>query len=257
MTLSNPTIFEFPLSERIRVFMRLEQLFLQIDHFMAGNTIWDSRAVISTLLDMLTIFSRNDLKSEILKELERHSTVLNRISQNSGVDIEKLDYILSDLDDISRNLYSINGKIGMKLMESDLFKSISQRSTIPGGTFSFDLPAYHYWLQQDESRRKHDLEQWIRPFQTIRKAISLILSFIRQSSTPAREMAKAGFYQHSLDRTLSYQLLRVSIDSALPYYAEISGGKHRFTIRFMNAETGDRPTQTTEDVPFELTRCLF
>ncbi len=255
--MNDDIFFEFPLSERIRVFMRLEQLFLQIDHFMEGNSIWDSRAVISTLLDILTIFSRNDLKSEILKELDRHSSVLTRISQNQGVDLNKLKSILDELETISKRLYATSGKIGLSLMESELFKSISQRSSIPGGTCAFDLPEYHYWLEQKDSRRYKDLEQWIQPFTTIRQAIDLILRFIRQSSMPSQEIAESGFYQQSLDRGLPYHLLRVSIHQTLPYFAEISGGKHRFTIRFMAAIDSERPSQTNDNINFELTRCLF
>ncbi len=250
-------VFEFPLSERIRVFMRLEQLFLQVDHFMEGNSVWDSRAVISTLLDILTIFSRNDLKSEILKELDRHSSVLTRISQNKGVDLKKLTAILDELETISKELYATSGKIGLSLMESELFKSISQRSSIPGGTCAFDLPEYHFWLEQKDSMRYQDLELWIQPFSTIRQAIDLILRFIRQSSTPSQETAQSGFFQQSLDRGLPYQLLRVSIHQAAPYFAEISGGKHRFTVRFMTVADRDRPAQTSDDIDFLLTRCLF
>ena len=237
--------------------MRLEQLFLQIDHFMEGNTVWDSRAVVSTLLDILTIFSRHDLKSEILKELERHSSVLTRISQNEGVDLQKLKSILDELETISKELYATSGKIGLSLMESVLFKSISQRSSIPGATCAFDLPEYHYWLEQKDSRRYKDLEQWIQPFSTIRQAIDLILRFIRQSSMPSQEIALSGFYQQSLDRGRPYQLLRVATQQNLPYFAEISAGKHRFTVRFMAAVDSERPTQANDDINFQLTRCLF
>ena len=190
--------------------MRLEQLFLQIDQFMRGNTIWDSRAVIASLLDILTIFSRNDLKSEILKELDRHSTVLTKISQNQNVDQSRLEQILDQLDAISKDLYATNGKIGYSLMESELFKTVSQRSSIPGGTCAFDLPEYHHWLQQSDEQRKQDLEFWIQPFKSIRIAIDLILSFIRQSTTASNECAKAGFYQQTLDRGLPFQLLRIA-----------------------------------------------
>jgi cell division protein ZapD len=136
--LSDAIIYEFPLNERIRVFMRLEQLFQQIDHFMAGTSIWDSRAVISTLLDVLTLFSRNDLKSETLKELDRHAAVLTRMAHNQDIDQAKLDKVLTKLDKLSKELYAVPGKLGLSLMENELFKSISQRSTIPGGTCSFD-----------------------------------------------------------------------------------------------------------------------
>lgn len=250
-------VFEFPLSERIRIFLRLEQLFQQVDHFMEGRGVWDSRAVITMLLDVLTIFSRNDLKSEILKELDRHSSVLARIARSQGVDQEKLELLRVELDQISRELYSTNGKIGLSLMENELFKSISQRSSIPGGTCAFDLPEYHFWLEQDEQRRQQDLLEWIQPFMTIRKAIDLILRFIRQSSVPTEEIATAGFFQQSLDRSLPYQMLCVSILASLPYFAEISGGKHRFTVRFMTADKNERTAQTNNDIQFWLTRCIF
>jgi len=257
LTLNNLIFYEFPLCERIRVFMRLEQLFQQIDHFSQGNTVWDSRAVVYTLLDILTIFSRNDLKSEILKELDRHSGVLTRISHSQSVDMERLRSIMSELDSISKQLYSTNGKIGLRLLESELFKSISQRSSIPGGSCAFDLPEYHFWLQQATEQRKQDMEVWLRPFSVIRQATDLILRFIRQSATPDAEIAQAGFFQQTLDRTLPYQLIRVGVNEKAAYFAEISGGKHRFTVRFMTADISARPTQTDQDISFSLVQCIF
>jgi len=238
--------------------MRLEQLFEQLNHFMNGSTISDHRAVITVLLDILMIFSRNDLKSELLKELERHSKTLNQIANSQDVDTNKLDLILDDLNGISKKLYETNGKIGLKVMESDLFQSISQRSSIPGGSCSFDLPAFHYWLEQDRALQQQDLLQWTKPLDNIRSAINLILGFIRQSSTPTQELANAGFYQLALDKSLPFQLLRIGVEPSLLLFAEISGGKHRFTIRFMSPSSdGKRPQQISNDIPFSLTRCVF
>ncbi len=237
--------------------MRLEQLFKQIERFMSGNTVSDNRATISTLLDILTIFSRNDIKQELLKELDRHSNVLSQISQTQGVDTVQLKSLLIDLETISNDLYASSGKIGLDLMQSKLFKSISQRSSIPGGTCAFDLPEYHYWLQQSEKQRQYDLEQWFKPFETIQNAISIILQFIRESTDASMETADSGFFQQSLDHTQPFQLLRVGIDRSSPYFAEISGGKHRFTVRFMEADTTNRPSQTDKDIQFSLTRCMF
>lgn len=237
--------------------MRLEQLFQQIDHFMRGNSVWDSRAVISTLLEILGIFSRNDLKSEILKELDRHASVLGKIASSQNIDPSKLERVLSSLDQIGKQLYSTPGKIGHSLMENELFKSIAQRSSIPGGTCAFDLPAYHYWLQQQESQRRQDLDQWLQPFDIVRSSIDLLLNFIRQSSIPTEEQAQAGFFQKTLDHSLPFQLLRVGLPRSQPYFAEISGGKHRFTIRFMIATASDRPSQSDDDVHFQLTCCML
>ena len=237
--------------------MRLEQLFQQTDHFLHGASVWDSRAAISGLLEILTIFSRNDLKSEILKELDRHANVLNKMANHQRIDAVKLQAILDKLGRISDELYSTSGKIGHTLMESDLCKSISQRNSIPGGTCAFDLPSYHFWLQQSPDLRKSDLSGWLQPFEIIRDAIDILLKFIRQSAAPTAETAELGFFQKTLDHSLPYQLLRVAVRSDAGYFAEISGGKHRFTIRFMQPNEHDRPTQTPENVTFQLTSCIL
>ncbi|MEQ1559306.1 MAG: cell division protein ZapD [Methyloglobulus sp.] len=256
--MKNQTTYEFPLNERIRVFIRLEQLFQEFSHFSSGTTIPDKRAAINVLLDIMSIFRRNDLKSEILKELDRHAKVLNKYANIDNVDTSQLDAILKKLSETSKKLYATSGKIGIEIMESDLFQSIAQRSSIPGGTCSFDLPEFHFWLEQDEAVRLKDLEHWSSPFNEIRTAITLILDFIRNSNAPSEEVAQAGFFQIALDKNLPYQLIKVSIDNTLPCFAEISGGKHRCTIRFMVPSADEqRPTQSPEDIHFFLTRCLF
>ncbi|NOT85213.1 MAG: cell division protein ZapD [Methylococcaceae bacterium] len=250
--------YEFPLNERIRVFIRIEQLFIQLQHFLVETTISDTRAAIKTLMDLLVIFSRNDIKSEIIKEIDRHIKAFSLMSDMQGVDVAKLKSILNDLDQMSKRLYAANGKLGASVMQSDLFQSISQRSAIPGGTCSFDLPGFHYWLEQDGAVLRHDLEQWIRPFNDIRQAIDLLLNFIRKSGRATEEIAQAGFFQLALDSSQLYQLLLIKLDRNLPYFAETSGGKHRFTIRIMSPSAeGGRPGQTQENVPFTLTCCSF
>lgn len=250
--------YEFPLNERIRVFIRLEQLFLQLNHFKAGTTVTDKRAAIGVLLDIMSIIRRNDLKSEILKELDRNAKTLKKLTLNENIDRHKLQDILGELAQISKKLYDTTGKIGIHVMESDLFQCIVQRSSIPGGTCSFDLPEYHYWLEQDEEIRQRDLKQWSAPFSEIETAINLILNLIRHSSTPTQEIADAGFYQFTLDRSHAYQMLKVDIDKTLACFAEISGGKHRCSIRFMMPPEADkRPTQSPNNIPFALTCCVF
>ncbi len=225
---------------------------------MAGSAIFDKRAAIGVLLDILTIFSRSDLKSELIKELDRHTKVLNHLVNSQNIDTHKLQETLAELNQASRNLYSANGKIGIKVMESDLFQSISQRNSIPGGSCSFDLPAFHYWLEQDQTQQQIDLERWTQPFSDIRTAIDLIMGFIRQSNMPSKETAKAGFFQLALDKTHPVQLLRVSIAAEQLCFAEISGGKHRFSVRFMKPSSDEnRPSQVSEDIEFWLTRCMF
>ncbi len=250
-------IYEFPLNERIRTFIRLEQLFLQIEHFLQGDSIWESRAAVESLLDVITIFGRNDIRSELLKELERHQKALTRLARSQGIDTNKVHGMMDEIENLSHQLRETNGKFASHLAGHGLFKSIAQRSAIPGGTCSFDLPGYHHWLQQPEHHRKQDFKMWLAPFSVIRSSIGFALSTLRQSALPVEEIAMAGFYQQNLDQSLPFQLIRVGLDRHSPFYAEISGGKHRFTIRFMEPSMIDKAQQTSEDIPFQLTRCIF
>jgi cell division protein ZapD len=248
---NTPIIYEFPLNERIRVFIRLEQLFQQFNHHLHGENIANKRTAISILLDIVAIFKRNDLKSEILKELDRYTNALNKTSEKSNENT-------AQLVGISQKLYATTGKIGNHLIENELFQSIAQRSSIPSGTCSFDLPEFHYWLNQDNESCLKDLNYWSQPFADIGVAIDLILGFIRRNCTVTEEVAPEGFFQITLNTGLSYQLLSVSVDKTQPYFAEISGGKHRCTIRFMRpSHNNQRPLQSIENIPFTLTRCIF
>lgn len=251
-------IYEFPLNERIRVFLRLELLFRQLEHFLSGSAPWDKRAAVGTLLDIVTIFSRNDIKSEVLKELDRHAAILMHLANNPGVDKVKLHAILDEMNDISKKLYAASGKTGLNVMKNDFLQSIAQRNSIPGGSCSFDLPMYHFWLEQSSKLQDGGFEQWTSPFATMRTAIDIILNSIRQSTVPIDKVAQAGFFQLALESSHSYQLLRVGLERSAPYYAEISGGKHRFSIRFMiPAPEAGRAAQSSEDVSFKLSCCIF
>ncbi|MDT8406712.1 MAG: cell division protein ZapD [Methylococcales bacterium] len=250
--------YEFPLNERIRIFCRLELLFEQLAYFSADDSVFSRRAAVTALLDILTIFSRNDLKSEVLKELERQIAIFNQWLNAEGVDGDKVSAYLAQLKALSQRLYSSNGKIGLKVMANDLFQSVSQRSAIPGGTCSFDLPAYHFWLEQPSQMQQQALDQWLSPFADIREGIALALSFIRQSGVLQDYVAEAGFMQMGLDRSQPIQMIQVCLAQSMDCYAEISGGKHRFTVRFMRpGRDGSRAAQAEQNIPFKLSFCQF
>lgn len=247
--------YELPLSERIRTFLRLEDLFEQMHHFSQHEGEWQNRAELSCLLDILALSGRTDLRNEITKEIERHTKSLVIFAQNPKVDRDKLEQSIEQLNQLNQQLMSSTGKIDQVIGQVNLLKCLAQRNSIPGGTCDFDLPAYHFWLNQPLQQRHEDIHVWTQHLQPIRKAISLLLQFIRFSSTPVLKMANSGFYQQNLDASQPVQLLRVSMEMNSEYFAEISGGKHRFSVRFMKPNNAERPTQTTNNVNFTLNIC--
>jgi cell division protein ZapD len=226
-------------------------------YFQSGTSSWDARAFLDTLLDVLTILNRNDVKSELLKELDRNFALLETLSQSQHVDTSALDNLKNKVNNVRQNLLACKGKIGASVFKQDFLQSIVLRTPIAGGKFAFDLPWFHRWLEQPHEQRREEIEAWNLSLSPIQQGVDLLLSMVRESAIPEDVLAIAGFFQATLDQARPYQLIRVSIDNREPVFAEISGGKHRFTARFLAKDIVRRPQQVEQDIDFRLTKCLL
>ena len=63
--------YEYPLNERIRTLLRLEDLFERSRHFIARTDQHDHHMALLTLFEIMEVAGRADLKSDLLQELER------------------------------------------------------------------------------------------------------------------------------------------------------------------------------------------
>lgn len=250
-------IYEQPLSERIRTFLRLEFLFNEAAHARRGESQWDARLAITSLLEILSLLGRNDLRQEIIKELERHTKMLSRLEGSEDVDQRRLSVLLQELERLADALHG-NGALAQALRDNEFLSAVRQRSAIPGGTCEFDLPSLHFWLNRPPEQRDADIERWLQELDPVRKSLSMILNLIRNSNSPSEETADGGMFQKTLDKKLTCHLVRVLVSDDVACFPEISGSKHRFTVRFMELPNPDkRPVQTQQDVPFQLICCIF
>lgn len=252
-------VFEQPLSERYRLFLRLEQLFARIDHHLAGDSIWDTHAAIATILEMLQTISRGDTKLELIKELERQRTALAKFNERDGerLDRSRLEDVLNGQEQLLASLHERPGALGQELRDNELLNQLQQRSTAGGKPGIIEMPGYQRWLQRSASMRHDTLETWLKPLRPARQAIDRCLALIRDSVEWEALTANGGFYEQVLPAGHSIALLRVRLpDDDAPWFPEISAGRQRFTIRFFEQETpAERARQISRDIPFELARC--
>lgn len=247
--------FEQPLTERVRTFLRLEFLFAQHRHHSADETHWGVRSTLRSLLDILTVVSRSDLKTEILKELSEQHGALTRLQQRPGVDPSRLQAVLGELAQAVNSLQTLAGHAASTaLRDNEFLISLLHRSTIPGGVGAFDLPGFHYWLSQGTERIQRDLGAWFTDLLPYERAVTLYLRLLRQSSQPAAEVARGGMFVYT--PPTEFELVRVMVQAAAGVYPEISAGRHRFTIRFMQQrDVNARAMQSTADTAFQLQCC--
>ncbi len=246
--------YEYPLSEKVRTLLRLEDLFARIAHFVQHDEGVDHHAALITLFEILEVASRADLKSELLQELERQKRALSNLHNNPAISEQALDQILTEIELTATELLALPGKVGQHLRENEWLMGIKQRSYMPGGTCQFDLPSYHYWQGQTPGMRRSTLQAWLNPFLPISAAINIVLRLLRGSGKVMPFTAHQGVFQQMQGGRVA-QLLRVSLDSNLACIPEVGANKYAINIRFIAADYAAKTTLFEHDVAFELTFC--
>ncbi len=248
-------LYEYPFNESIRTMLRLEQLFDRLDLLVERDAAVDHHFAIATLFEIMDVAARADLKSDLLKELERHKAQLETYRGNPHISEAALDDVTGRLDHAFHALNHLPGKAGQALTANEWLMSIRSRISIPGGTCAFDLPAYHAWQQHPPERRRGDLMRWLTTLQPLGQAIGVLLGLLRDSGVPQRVVAASGQYQQSLPPGRTYHLLRVALPDSLPWVPEISGHRLMVSVRFMGGDAEGRLKPCGADVAFDLTLC--
>ena len=251
-----PVVYEQPLNERMRPFLRLEVLFTQASYHGELPNSWSSRAAVASLLEILAITARGDSRSDVLKELERQLTVLKEYQSKSGVDPSRLKSVTANLLKLRSDLSNVGGNFMGPLRDSEFLSAIKHRSAIPGGTCDFDLPDYSYWLSRPPEFRAAEFDSWLALIRPLCDSIVELLWLTRENTKRKSEIARGGIYQLQFDRENPCQLVRITMPEDIDLFPEISGSQHRCTIRFLSwTDATRRPVHVEVDVPFVLTCC--
>jgi len=248
--------FEQPLTERMRTFLRVEFLYEQTLFHGDEPTEFSARAAVTALLEILTILGRGDVRTDVSKELERHAELLGRYRSQPGVDPARLTGLIDNIDELKQKLSEAGPQVVNPLKECDFLTTIRHRSAIPGGTCTFDLPDYAYWLHLPAAERRKQLDEWTNHIKPICDAVAEVLWLTREATAAKPQVATGGLFQHAFDRSEQASLVRVLLPASVGMFPEISAGQHRFTIRFVRWRGVDsRPAQVSQDVRFELAIC--
>jgi len=248
-------LYEYPLQERIRTYLRLEHLFTRLVQLMARVDALDHHFALVTLFEIMDVAARADLKSDLLKDLDKQKHTLESYRGNPAIAEDALDGIIAELDRCFAALNAQPGKAGQSLTENDWLMSVRSRIGIPGGTCEFDLPSYYAWQHRTGVSRQEELHQWASTLAPLAEAIRLLLRLLRESGSPQKVFASAGKFEQNLPQGRTFLLLRVALDASLALIPEISGNRLMVSVRWMRLGEAERPQPVTEDVAFELTLC--
>lgn len=248
-------LYEYPFNERIRTYLRLEHLFLRLTKLVSRDEALDHHYALTTLFEIMDVGARADLKSDVLKDLDKQKHILDGYRGNPAIAESVLDVVISQLARCFLALSSLPGKAGQSLTENDWLMSIRSRVGIPGGTCEFDLPAYYAWQHKPGAQRRTDLQRWTSTLTPLADSIHVLLQLLRDSGAPQKVIANGGQFQQNLPQGRTFQLLRLALDPSLGLIPEISGNRLMVSIRLMRHGDDDRLHACSDDAAFELTLC--
>lgn len=248
--------YEYPLNERIRTLLRLEDLFDKFNYFLLSDGAREHHGALLTIFEILEAAGRADLKMDLIQELERQRQALLAFRNNPEISEAALSGALYEIEQASAALLSMTGKIGQYLRENEWLMAIKSRAVIPGGACEFDLPSYHYWLHQQASARRDALMGWLRPLIPLQDGIIIVLRLLRASGSAESHVAAKGNFQKMLGGTSS-QMVKITLTREVPFVPEISANKYALNVRFVSVENDSRHRNTVKppDIAFDMTLC--
>ena len=247
-------LYEEPVQEKIRKFIKIEFLLSKIYHFKGKENKNDNYVALLSLCELYEILSRSDIKSELIREVENHNSYFLKIKDLSGIgaDENKLNSVLEKQNMLLQLIHSVEQNYLDYLEKDILFKTIIKNSHT-----QLQPASIEFWLSRDILIRETQIDLWLEPLQFIKRSIDFILEVIRKSGKFEDRMAEKGFFIEKLDPKKNILLVRITLTSDIYYYPQISVGKQRLTIMFMNKDDKNNFVQYKEDVSFILTTCTL
>ena len=228
-------IYEYPLNEKCRNYLRLSDLLQQIKQCRSLSASGQTVALFKALLDIVELLERCDIRSDLAKDLNIEKEKLVAWKEVPGIDVAALSQLEQQLSEISQQLPRAP-RFGQLLREDKLLTAIRSRFPIPGGLCPFDVPQLHYWLHQPAERQQADIDGWLGQLQLLQEGLELQLTLWRDVGQFQPFTAHNGFYQ---DDAANTHIIRVRVPAEQAIYPVVSGNKYRYTIRFMPVDNHD------------------
>lgn len=242
----NELIYEQPLNEKTRSYLRLEYLANQLQSNLDQD---HQHRCFYPLFSLCELTERCDYRSEIVKDIDKQLIILKQWQNLPHIDEQQVNSYVDKLQDARKCLIYCE-RPGQALKQDRFLSALRQRFGMPGACCNFDLPQLHYWLAKPWDVRQQEYQTWIAHFGCLLTPIKLLLELTRKTTEYNPATAVAGFYQGNSNQALS--LIRVKLDAAQGCYPTISGNRNRYAIHFV---LFDQQKHSDKTIDFMLATC--
>lgn len=250
--------FEFPLNERIRRLLRIEEIYQKFEHQLKNTHDYFEFGCFNTLFEIVQLVSRSDLKIDFLQELERQEKKQSTLQSDQALKEEQLDLkkIISMIQVARKKLENIDVKPGFNFNNNLFLEEVKKRITSPGGLLDVDFPNFHNWtIQKTRKSKLEDFKSWSEPLMVFKDAASVLLIILRNQRHLELLKTKEGKHQKTIDPLKTFDLIRLEIAENLYVYPEISANKYTVNIFFKELSKELRKEAVKSNLEFKYSIC--
>lgn len=244
------SIYEQPTDERIRKFLRLENIYMKINNHMNIDSKYDAYSTLLNISDLFINLNRSEIKRDLISEIEAQKTRYQEYIKLDGADKIKLNSIMEKQNAILKTLHDLEANYLNVLKNDELLQTIIKHIN----TSCADLD---YWLSRDHDFRKNQINLWLELIKPIENSIFFCLDLLRKSSETIEITAKDGMYLFRMDIEKKIRLLRVTMKTDNYFFPRISVGPQRATVAFMTINDNNKIIRLNQDINFVLDLCYI
>ena len=244
------TIYEIPLNNRMRHFLRYEYLVNEIEARLASQQDYVVVDVLRLLHNLIEINTNNDMRSEIMQHLNWQYQQLRELEHQPQVDQTYLKKKLEEKKQVLAEIEKLTIPITM-YHNHYLLSTTKSRFNITGGLASFHLPMFATWTTLPRDHQQADLNKWYAPFKALYKGIQNVLSMTRDSQEFRAYQSETGYYIEDFSPPKNYQMIRISVDRDI--FPRLSASPSRLIVYFFSAtDFEESPQQVKTFIRFEM-----
>ncbi|MGK2889786.1 MAG: cell division protein ZapD [Candidatus Malihini olakiniferum] len=242
-------LFKYPLNEKTRTWLRLEALLQQLHEHHSWSDTGSALAFSRAIVDLLDVLERGDIRTELLKELERQQQKLLQWSDVPGVGHDRIHVLRQRLKQLAAVLMS-TPRMEQFLREDKLIGMVRQHLIIPSGCCSFGVPTLHLWLHQPQSKKQHVIDTCLHSLSPLKNSLDQVLELIHHSGVFRVQTSLNGFFQ---DNAVDTDLIRLQLAIEYQLYPQVSSHKSHYAIGFLPLDSENE--QVPARLSFELACC--
>jgi cell division protein ZapD len=250
-------IFEFPLNERIRRLLRIEEIYQKFEHQLKNTHDYFEFGCFNTLFEIVQLVSRSDLKIDFLQELERQEKKQSALLDHQALKENQLNptEIIPMIQVARKKLENIDVKPGFNFNNNLFLEEVKKRIGSPGGLLDVDFPNFRNWASHKTRKSKlDDFKSWAQPLMVFKNAASVILLILRNQCHVESIKAKEGKHQQTIDPLKTFDLIRLELEKTLNIYPEISANKYTVNVFFnqLNEELKKEPVKLNLEFKYSI-----